>query len=52
MIMDLFNPTKQSLKVHESPNKGVWIADLTEEVLFNKEINNNKIKKHRVNQSL
>lgn len=31
MIMDLFNPTKQSLKVHESPGRGVWIADLTEE---------------------
>lgn len=31
MIMDLFNPTKQSLKVHESPNKGVWIGDLAEE---------------------
>lgn len=32
MIQDLFNPNKQSLKIHESPNKGVWIGDLTEEV--------------------
>eukprot|EP00026_Physarum_polycephalum_P001890 Phypoly_transcript_01893.p1 GENE.Phypoly_transcript_01893~~Phypoly_transcript_01893.p1 ORF type:complete len:964 (+),score=247.70 Phypoly_transcript_01893:126-3017(+) len=30
-IQDLFNPNKQSLKIHESPNKGVWIGDLTEE---------------------
>lgn len=30
--MDLLNAAKQNLKIHESPSKGVWISDLTEEV--------------------
>lgn len=32
--MDLFDPKKVNLKIHESPSKGVWIADLTEEVIY------------------
>ena len=30
-IKDLLNPTKTNLKVHEDKNRGVFIADLTEE---------------------
>lgn len=30
-VRDLFNPKKTNLKVHETPGRGVWVEDLTEE---------------------
>lgn len=31
-IMDLLDPKKANLPVHETPTRGVWVAGLTEEV--------------------
>lgn len=31
-VRDLLNPKQINLKVHETPGRGVWVEDLTEEV--------------------
>eukprot|EP00736_Rhodelphis_marinus_P008663 Rmarinus@m.3725 len=36
-IRDLLNPAKKSLRVRESPTKGCWVEDLTEEFVTNSE---------------
>lgn len=34
VVRDLLNPKNDNLKVRETPAKGVWVDDLSEEVIY------------------
>eukprot|EP01135_Chromosphaera_perkinsii_P012320 Nk52_evm12s2635 gene=Nk52_evmTU12s2635 len=51
-IKDLLNPEKENLKIHENVDKGVFVGDLTEEIIVNQQQIMGLMEKGEANRSI